>query len=541
MMRTEERDRLHFALRRTMEDSHGQVSRASAEILARTFNISVSQLRREARVLKGQLIDTRSGAGGAAAASTVAAGESAGWWERDEPNKQVLTALGGNSSVHAAWKQLVDDGVIEVGYPTFTRQLKKRLSPAVHAGLTAHGQKKGREAYLDASLYCTEKTEGRNTRWQADVQYVPVRVRSATGTRVEEVFQITFLDEATRLVTGTMLLTRRPTGQDVAATLASAIAGKVDADGNFYGGLPKEIRWDRGGEFLNEVMTEVCARLGIVPIPSPAYGAWRKGKIERFHRTIQQACFARMNGYVAGPETFTGTRPWRGADEDLMFFDAFLVQALAGVEAYNTEHVHSVIGTTPEEAWLRDRAPIVTAPPQALHALMLAVPRTRVVGKDGISYKKVKYLSPTLSDFRRRKVEIRVLPHDVDRIWVFEPGTDAFICTAVPAERLSLTDRRRLLRKRDADYARVRTAIAEGTARREQDQLINDVLVQEEQARATEDGAAPTSPARSRRRNSGKNGKTRPADDGEHGHEPDELGFLDADIDGFLDTFGDDA
>ncbi len=272
MIRPDERTRIHYALTRALEENGGQLPRKVATVLSRTFNVSVSQLRREVATLRAQ---------SAVAAQSVAVVDTveqtldqtqprvsdevmarlAPWWCDAERSATVLAELGANATVAAAWKRLRQQGVVPVSYPTFTRQLKKHLEPAVHASLTAHGNAKGRHAYLDSSLYCTEVTEGRNTRWQADVQYVPVRIRSSTGTGVEDVFQITFIDEATRVVTGTMFTLTRPTGADVAATLASAIAGWTDDDGNFYGGLPSEIRWDRGGEFLNEVMTQLCAQL----------------------------------------------------------------------------------------------------------------------------------------------------------------------------------------------------------------------------------------------------------------------------------------
>jgi transposase InsO family protein len=378
-----------------------------------------------------------------------------------------------------AWRDLTDNGTVSVTYPSFTRQLKQHLPPAVDAGLTAHGSQKGREAYLEASLYCTQVTEGRNTRWQADVQYVPVRVRTQTAQEVAEVFQITFIDEATRRVMATMFTLHRPTGNDVSATLAAAVLGTTDEAGNFFGGLPEAIMWDNGGEFLNETLGHACAVLGIIPLPAPPYSGWRKGKIERFHRTSQQRFYAKLPGAVHGPKTFKGSRPWQGNPNELLFFDSLMAKALNGVDEYNDVHVHSVIGCTPNQAWLRDPTPIRRAPDAALHPLMLTLPRTRLVAKDGISYQNTKFVSPTLADWRRRKVEIRVLPHDVESVFVFDPENGKFICRATPAGQLSATERHRLLQRRADDYAAVRNAIRAGTDQRNRRRLIDDVLATE--------------------------------------------------------------
>ncbi len=218
-----------------------------------------------------------------------------------------------------------------------------------------------------------------------------------------------------------------------------------------------------------------------------------------------------------------------------MFFDTFLVKALAGVEEYNTVHVHSGVSATPAQAWQRDNTPINHPPAETLHPLMLAVPRQRLVGKDGISYNGIKFLSPALAPFRRRKVEIRVLPHDVDRIWVFDPADDSFICHAIPAHRLSLAERQQLLRKRSDDYREVREALDAGAAIRAQEALVNEVLDQEERARANRTQAEP-----------GATGSdaaaTEPDDAGsdEDANGPD-LGPLRADIDAYLDTFEEEA
>lgn len=517
MIRPDARAQLQLALTRLLNDNDAQVPRASAKALATALDISVRAVYREAALLK---TTTAAADDGTLAATPPVDPPRTNWWETDTARAEVTAALGGEPTVVAAWRTLARDGVVAVGYPAFTRQLERHLAPAVHAGLTAHGKKKGRDAYLEASLYCTEVTEGRNTRWQADVQHVPVRVRSATGTEVAQVFQITFLDEATRLVMATMFTFATPNQHDVAATLAAAVAGRVDAAGTFFGGLPESIRWDNGSEFLNEVVGHTCAVLGINPIPSPPYSGWRKGKIERFHLTMQQRFFSTLPGATQGPKSFTGKRPWRGADESLMFVDAFLAAALDGVAEYNEVHVHRALGMTPAQAWAADQAPIRRAPAAALHPLLLALPRHRVVAKDGISYKDVKYLSPTLKDFRRRKVEIRVLPHDTSRIYVFDPKQNgAFICEAVPAARLSVAERQRVLAARTAEYADIKQAINEGAARRAQRALINDVLDAEERAhrnRATPDAA------------------DQAVDTDENGHRP-----LGVDGDTFLDMYGD--
>ena len=508
MMRTDARAQLRLAVDRLLRDNHGQLPRASALSLAAAFQIAERTVYRQADACK-QLARQRAeeaacpaapspGTLGHADSGTVgrpetpalpyAAPATVKWWEDDDLGREVREALGGSPTVQAAWHDLHRDGVATCSYPTFTRQLRQHLPPAVHAGLTAHGRNKGRLAYVDASTYCTEVTTGRNTRWQADVQHLPIRVRTDNGTEVSGVYMTTFLDEATRMVMAFTLTMTAPTGEDVAATLAAAVTGHTDpVTGTFVGGLPESIRWDNGGEFLNEAVAHACVRLGVIPVPSPPYSGWRKGKIERFHLTSQQQFFATLVGSTQGPATFTGQRPWRGPDGDLLFFSALVTATTEWVAQYNDENVHSSLGRTPRQAWVADPVAVRRAPAAALHPLMLALPKHRVVAKDGISYANTKYLAPALANWRRRKVEVRVLPHDVDRIWVFDPATGDLICEAVPAARMSLTNRQRLLRQRDADYRDVRAAIIAGTERRRQNALVAHVLEAEEELRTEEE------------------------------------------------------
>ncbi|MFE4542433.1 Mu transposase C-terminal domain-containing protein [Arthrobacter sp. NPDC056727] len=103
---------------------------------------------------------------------------------------------------------------------------------------------------------------------------------------------------------------------------------------------------------------------------------------------------------------------------------------------------------------------------------MTAVPKNRVVQRDGIHFQGQRYLSPTLAPFVGRTITIRYGPRDISEIRVFDH--DTFICTAIdedhPNLRLSLRDveaarraRRRELRRTIND--RIPTVAARDQAR----------------------------------------------------------------------------
>jgi putative transposase len=367
-----------------------------------------------------------------------------------------------------------------VSYPQFTRQLTRHLTPGVKAGLTGDG----RESYLKASIYCTDAVPHRNTRWQADAQEVPVWVRGDNGGVPFKPYQVTFIDDATRLIMATVLIAGRPTRDDVLAALATAVRGHHAPDGTFIGGIPETIRWDNGGEFLNEAVTAACARLGIGPRPASPHAGWHKGKIERWHETSQNELYSELPGASDGPVSFTGRQPWRGEPDRLLSLSALTLRALEWVTAYNHDRRHSALGQTPFEAWRTDPTPVRVATAAQLHPLMLTLPRPRTVNKDGISYQGIKFQAPELAAYRGRRVNIRVLPHDCDTIAVFDG--DIFICTAVRGEQLSPQRRRELVRQRHADYQQMKTAYARAAQRRAQEAVIHGL---------TDPSPAPATPA----------------------------------------------
>lgn len=260
------------------------------------------------------------------------------------------------------------------------------------------------------------------------------------------------------MVMGTVMVQTHPNAQDVVALIAAAVHGHHTADGTFVGGLPRTLKWDNGGEFINADVTAACARLLISPYPSSPYAPFQKGKIERWHQTIQNELFSNQPGASDGPRTFSGREPWRGADDRLLTFTALTMLVQEWVTVYNTERRHSSLDKTPLQAWNDQAAtnPLRMATTEQLHPLMLRAARLRTVNKDGISFGAVKYTAPGLAPYRRRKVSVRVLPHLVDRIFVFDG--EKFICEAVRAENLTPDQRRELVRQRHHDWQAIKAA-----------------------------------------------------------------------------------
>lgn len=452
-MRASERQALTAMLNQAIAAGGGNVTGDVVRRAADGFGISTRTVHRHLKTMRD----------GGPATHTVRAG----WWSDPQTRQLVLAAVASCDSLKQAWRRLHADKTITVSYPQFTRQYSDNIAPAVAAGLRGNG----REDYLQMSLYLEDVPERPNTRWQADSQEVPVWVRPDNGTAPFKPWQVTFVDEATRMVMATILLPGPPGGEDAVAALAAAVRGFRTADGTFVGGIPQTIKWDNGTEFINQTVTAACLRLNIAPFPAAPYSPWQKGKIERWHRTIQTELYSHLPGASDGPRSFQGTEWWRGADTNLLPFSALVLKMQDWVVEYNTERVHSAIGCTPLTAWKAKATNVAQAAPQQLFPLMLRASSKRTVSKDGIRFEGRRYLAAGLAKYRGRKVDIRLLPLDGDTIYVFDG--DDFICEAVPSGQLGTDERRTVVQQRHADWQTIKAAHERAAVVRAQTAVIN--------------------------------------------------------------------
>ncbi|MCR4511737.1 Mu transposase C-terminal domain-containing protein [Aeromicrobium sp. 50.2.37] len=451
-MRASERTALNAMLNQAMTANGGVVTGKVIAEAAGGFGISTRTVRRHLAALRAPAAPAKPGRG---------------WWNDRQENALVLGAVAGTDTTKQAWARLRQDGTISVGYVQFTKDFNTHVPPAVAAALRGNG----REDYLNSSIYCVDVPSRPNTRWQADSQEVPVWVRPDNGQAPFKPWQVTFIDEATRMVMATILLPGPPGAEDALAALAAGIRGFRTADGTFVGGIPATAKWDNGTEFVNRDVSAACMRLSIAPYPAAPYSPWQKGKVERWHQTIQSELYAGLPGASDGPRSFGGREYWRGADSGLLPFSALVLKLQDWVVAYNTERPHSELSGTPLDAWKTQAQNIVHAEPEQLHSLMLRAPKQRTVSKDGIRFEGRKYLSPAMAKYRGRKVDVRYLPLETETIFVFDG--DDLICEAAPAELLDPEGRRQLVRQRHADWQAIKAAHERAATRRAQVAVIN--------------------------------------------------------------------
>lgn len=255
------------------------------------------------------------------------------------------------------------------------------------------------------------------------------------------------MDAETRYVLSWVLTFGTPSAEEIRAGLVLSFTTRMAPDGvTQVGGLPERAIWDRGLDFLSDLVTESCLRVGVTPVALPAYSPHLKGSLERLWRFLKSNALAGLPGYIDSGIDVRG--------QYLLASKAMSQQELVNVlqswfDRYNAEHKHRTLGCSPLEAWKNDPTPLRRAEPDQLwQDFMLS--KNHKVGTAGIRFAKRDYvdLQGKMNHLFGRTVEVRYLPHTHDYIEVFHAG--AHVATCYDREALSpdneiefLTARRR--------------------------------------------------------------------------------------------------
>src|SRR5690606_14795342 len=135
------------------------------------------------------------------------------------------------------------------------------------------------------------------------------------------------------------------------------------------GGVPELILWDRGLEFLADVVNATCDAFKAVGIALPPFSPHLKGKVERFYRTLKAECIDHLTGLTRGPKDLRGNA-YNG--DEVVPFDVLLSAVREFIDRYNYERPHDGLdGQTPWAAWRADPFALRTAPSRAVFNAML--------------------------------------------------------------------------------------------------------------------------------------------------------------------------
>jgi len=271
----------------------------------------------------------------------------------------------------------------------------------------------------------------------------------------------TALDVGTRYPMSWVITFGKPSSAEVRACLVQAMTVRLAPDGEtLVGGLPQRAVWDRGLEFLAEIITQSCMRLMVIPVALPAYSPQLKPHIERFQGFFKRDCLPCLAGYCDGGMDVRGHSAIASA---ALGESEFLLEIADWFDWYVTEHVHSSLGCTPLQAWQRDGTPVREAPASQLWEDFLAQKKAVKISKNGVRFDKIDFVAPQLNGHVGRKVEVRYLPNDRTFIEVFLDGSH--LCTATPRE--SLTPEQDLAIKIHRQEERARARARFSTANRQ--------------------------------------------------------------------------
>ncbi|GAB2485828.1 Mu transposase C-terminal domain-containing protein [Nocardiopsis aegyptia] len=359
--------------------------------------------------------------------------------------------------------------------PVSVHTLRRAFAAQLTAAERALWQS-GENARRDADVYLSRPPSVRNQVWEADHKQLPVLVLPPRGGAVRP-WMTTIVDDATRALVGWSIALTPHTGTVLAAIRAGLVE---DAERGPFGAVPALVRIDRGLEFAARPVTEALAAMGVDVHRLPAYTPHRKGKVERFHRTLEQMLLSALPGFTGGPRDAAGRlhgplddRPAaRAAAETAqvrpMGIDALVACIRDWVTWYNTAHAHSALGgRSPAQAWEADPTPLARISAERLRHLLLAE-EERVVGKDGIRWERMSYLAPELLGRRGERVQIRYMPHDNRSIEVYTGGEH--LCTAHPQAHLT-PEQVQAFRTAQKEEARRLAAAQRRSARRSRTEL----------------------------------------------------------------------
>ncbi|MDI9889385.1 Helicase associated domain protein [Streptomyces sp. HNM0645] len=312
------------------------------------------------------------------------------------------------------------------------RAIRRDLTRGERAGL-----KSGEAARRAHDVFGQRPPTHRNAAWEGDHKHVPVEV-DVEG-ELATPWVTWFIDCATKAITGAAVTAHAPSRDAVLASLRIAIT-RSEPFGP-VGGLPGQIRVDRGKEFLCQTVTAAMGALAVPVTDLPAYSPHLKGTIEALNDAVEEMFLVSLPRYTGRQKLNRG----RLADPDAppLTYEAFVGLLLDWVCWWNTRHHPSALnGRTPIQAWQAGATPLTDVSAGQLATFALEDDgRTYTISTSGVRWRRRDYLAPWMNGRTGTKVSVRHLPHHDDTIEVFDAATgrhlgSAFLAAAASREQI---------------------------------------------------------------------------------------------------------
>jgi transposase InsO family protein len=253
----------------------------------------------------------------------------------------------------------------------------------VHRFIRNSGLKPPAAGQRDARAF---EMEFANDCWQADTSRGPaIRIGGVKA----QTFLVAFIDDASRMVTHWQFYL-----EDNAANMQDSFR-----QGIAKFGVPKMAYVDNGGPYDNQQLRLICASLGIALVHSRPYVPKGRGKIERHFRTVKDGW---MN--CTDWDGFSSLEGLSASFAEFMSRDY-------------TNAVHSAIGCTPKERFMRDYERARHVPAEQLGFHFLHRKECRVYNDATVRLLGGVYEAP--QQFIGSKIKVRYLPSDKSELFIY--------------------------------------------------------------------------------------------------------------------------
>lgn len=278
----------------------------------------------------------------------------------------------------------------------------------------------GDKAYKQAfEIIHRREAERPNEIWQADHTPLDIFLLDPRG-RLSKPILTAVLDDYSRAIAGYYLSFDPPSAVRIALALRQAIWRKSEPTWSICG-IPDKLYSDRGSDFKSHHIDQVAIDLKIELIQTLPAQPQGKGKVERFFNTVNQMLLTSLPGYA--PKSRPETEPTLTLEQFEERFKSWLLGTYFLRE-------HSETSMTPKERWeSRTFLPRLPDSLEQLDLLLLRVPKTRRVQRDGIRFEGFRYFDVNLAGYVGEDVTIRYDPRDLAEVHVY--ADNEFICRAV--------------------------------------------------------------------------------------------------------------
>ncbi|MFI1035233.1 Mu transposase C-terminal domain-containing protein [Streptomyces sp. NPDC020951] len=374
-----------------------------------------------------------------------------------------------HGNVTGAYREIKADGLLgdppHASLATFHRAVNRELSPGQRAALSG-----GEAARRRHDVHRLRPHGNRNDVWETD--HVEASVWVNVDGRRSKPWITWFIDHATAVICGLAITPHRPSSDAIHAAARDAIL--CGGHHRPFGGIPCQVRVDRGRDFLSNSVDDAFKKFGTELIVLPPYSPHLKGTVESLNAAVKHMLFKGLPGYSHAP---TSRRDRRGQAlwklEELLQYETLVNLVLDWAEWWNNDHTLArLYRRTPAQAWADDLTPIETITPEALHTYTLKSDGGPLkITSKGIRWKGAYYIGDWMHGHGSagERVHLRHEPNHFHEVHLYDADTLAYRGPAFRSDEMSQRQARLLeqARARQADHyaAKARKARRNASAR----------------------------------------------------------------------------